>query len=85
VKKVGADRFRNVTVTSHNANLVVLTDADLIVHLDSDGNSVTYPASGFLACSESTVRTSVLDVLDGGEQALVARQMKYGIDGRVAG
>jgi len=72
-------RTQQYLVTSHNANLVVLTDADLIVHVDSDGNTVEYASSGFLACSESAVRTSVLDVLDGGEQALVARQMKYGM------
>jgi hypothetical protein len=66
-------------VTSHNANLVVLTDADLIIHVDSDGNRAEFPAAGFLACPESAVKGSVLDVLDGGEAALVARHMKYGI------
>jgi hypothetical protein len=65
-------------VTSHNANLVVLTDADLIVHVDSDGAQASFPSSGFLSCSASTVRKSVLDVLDGGETALTARQKKYG-------
>jgi DNA repair ATPase RecN len=65
-------------VTSHNANLVVLTDADLIVHVDSDGAQASFPTAGFLACSSSNVRKSVLDVLDGGEEALTARQRKYG-------
>lgn len=65
-------------VTSHNANLVVLTDADLIVHVDSDGASASFPRSGFLAASTSSVRGSVLDVLDGGDAALQARQRKYG-------
>ena len=65
-------------VTSHNANLVVLGDADLIVHVDSDGSTSHLPASGFLASARSAVRQSVLDVLDGGEAALDARQRKYG-------
>jgi DNA repair ATPase RecN len=65
-------------VTSHNANLVVLTDADLVVHVDSDGASSSFPAAGFLSCVESGVRQSVLDVLDGGDAALRARQRKYG-------
>ena len=65
-------------MTSHNANLVVLTDADLIVHVDSDGAQASISKSGFLASSSSGVRNSVLDVLDGGEAALAARQMKYG-------
>jgi AAA domain, putative AbiEii toxin, Type IV TA system len=65
-------------MTSHNANLVVLTDADLIIHVDSDGAQASVSKSGFLASSYSDVRNSVLDVLDGGEAALTARQMKYG-------
>jgi len=59
-------------VTSHNANLVVLTDADLIIHVDSDGAQASFPSAGFLSCSSSGVRKSVLDVLDGGETALTA-------------
>lgn len=66
-------------VTSHNANLVVLTDADLIVHVDSDGARATFPAAGFLSCESSEIRKSILDVLDGGEAALTARQKKYGV------
>jgi hypothetical protein len=65
-------------VTSHNANLVVLTDADLIIHIDSDGAQASFPSAGFLSCSSSEIRKSVLDVLDGGEAALNARQKKYG-------
>jgi DNA repair ATPase RecN len=72
-------RGQQYLVTSHNANLVVLTDADLIIHVDSDGTKANFPAAGFLACAESEVKKSVLDVLDGGETALLARQMKYGI------
>jgi DNA repair ATPase RecN len=68
-------------VTSHNANLVVLTDADLIIHVDSDGAHASFPEAGFLACASSSVRKSVLDVLDGGEAALTARQRKYGTKG----
>jgi DNA repair ATPase RecN len=71
--------LQQFAVTSHNANLVVLTDADLVVHVDSDGTTMTVPAAGFLSCSESSVRQSVLDVLDGGDEALRARQRKYGV------
>ena len=66
-------------VTSHNANLVVLTDADLILHVDSDGSKAEFTASGFLAWEHSEIKQSVLEVLDGGESALLARQKKYGI------
>jgi hypothetical protein len=67
-------------VTSHNANLVVLTDAELIMHIDSDGATSSCLAAGFLSCASSPVKRSVLDVLDGGEAALIARQRKYGLN-----
>ena len=71
-------RGQQYLVTSHNANLVVLTDADLIAHVDADGTRASFPAVGFLSCSTSTVRDAVLNVLDGGDAALSARQRKYG-------
>lgn len=67
-------------ITSHNANLVVLTDAELIMHVDSDGSEGKIVNRGFLSCSSSPIKNSVLDVLDGGEAALLARQRKYGIN-----
>ncbi len=74
-------RSQQYLLTSHNANLVVLTDADLIVHVDSDGSNAEFPASGFLAWEKSVIKESVLGVLDGGEAALLSRQKKYGIRG----
>ncbi len=65
--------------TSHNANLVVLTDSDLVIHADSDGRRGSVVSGGFFACSESKICRSILDVLDGGKQALEARQRKYGL------
>ena len=60
---------------------MVLTDADLIVHVDSDGSHAEFVTSGFLAWEKSVVKDAVLGVLDGGEAALLARQKKYGIRG----
>ena len=64
--------------TSHNANLVVLTDADLIFQMHSDGRSGWIESFGFLACPSSSIKRAVLDILDGGEVALEARRRKYG-------
>jgi len=66
-------------LTSHNANLVVLTDSELIMHVESDSSTGGISQSGFLACPESPIKQAVLEVLDGGEQALLARKRKYGI------
>ncbi len=66
-------------LTSHNANLVVLTDSELIMLVESDGSTGQVAESGFLACPRSKIKGAVLEVLDGGEQALLARKRKYGI------
>ncbi len=66
-------------LTSHNANLVVLTDSESIMLVESDGSTGGVAESGFLACSGSKIKQAVLEVLDGGEQALLARKQKYGI------
>lgn len=71
-------RSQQFVATSHNANLVVLTDADLVVHVDSNGKDGKLERLGFFGGSDSPIRLSILDVLDGGEQALRARQQKYG-------
>jgi len=71
-------RQQQFILTSHNANLVVLTDAELICQFDSDGRTGTIPESGFLACGKSRVKSAVVEVLDGGETALEARRRKYG-------
>jgi len=72
-------RTQQFIMTSHNANLVVLTDTELIMHVDLDGSQGRIVGSGFLACSDSMIKDAVLNVLDGGEWALKARQFKYGI------
>ena len=71
-------RQQQFILTSHNANLVVLTDAELICQFDSDGKTGAVAERGFLACGDSRIKQAVVEVLDGGEAALAARQRKYG-------
>ena len=61
-------------------DVFVLTDADLIAHVDADGTLASFPAAGFLSCANSKVLDAVLNVLDGGDAGLSARQHKYGTD-----
>jgi DNA repair ATPase RecN len=64
--------------TSHNANLVVLSDPELIVAVDSDGHHGKIECAGFLACPSSPITNFVLTMVDGGERALERRYRKYG-------
>jgi ABC-type lipoprotein export system ATPase subunit len=72
-------RARQVMFTSHNANLVVLTDPELIVTFESNGSNGWIEEQGFLATPESAITKHVVQILDGGERALELRQRKYGL------
>jgi DNA repair ATPase RecN len=71
---------RQIIVSTHNANVPVLGDAELIVTLESDGTK------GWLkeGCTGSLDRTAVKDIaeqiLEGGRAAFDARRHLYGID-----
>jgi len=72
-------KHQQFILTSHNANLVVLTDSDAIFHVDSDGSTGKIIKRGFFSCASSAIKGDVLSALDGGETALLARQKKYGL------
>ena len=69
---------RQMIFTSHNANLVVLSDAEMIISFEGDGASGWIENAGFLATRNSPITKDVLEVLDGGRQALELRYKKYG-------
>lgn len=71
-------RSRQVMFTSHNANLAVLSDPELIVTFESNGSNGVIEEQGFLATPSSPITKHVLEILDGGDQALALRRQKYG-------
>ena len=71
-------KSRQIVFTSHNANLVVLTDAEHVVMFEGSGSQGTVHARGFLCTSQSRICSEVISILDGGEKALRQRHQKYG-------
>ena len=71
-------RSRQIAFTSHNANLVVLTDAEHIVMFEATGSNGRAEARGFLCTSQSPITNYVIAILDGGKKALELRYRKYG-------
>lgn len=69
---------RQIAFTSHNANLVVLTDAEQVVMFEATGSQGRAAARGFLCTSHSTITPEVIAILDGGQNALELRYKKYG-------
>jgi hypothetical protein len=74
---------RQMMFTSHNANLVVLSDAEAILMFESDGATGRVEEQGYFATSKSVIARHVIDVLDGGPKALEMRSVKYGIGTRI--
>lgn len=62
---------RQVIIVTHNANLVVNANADLIYPLESENGLTTAPHFGALQKKE--VRDSVCTIMEGGRQALEQR------------
>ena len=71
-------KTRQMLFTSHNANLVVMSDPEKIVAFEASEETGKIEQEGFLAHPESRIMTFVLGILDGGERALELRTRKYG-------
>ena len=69
---------RQIIASTHNANVPVLGDAELIVVLESDGDHGHPTEAGVGSLDDRTVRALVEDILEGGSAAFDARQHLYG-------
>jgi hypothetical protein len=67
---------RQVIVATHNANIVVNGDADLVVQLEADAEHGSVAVVG--AIENPVVRTAIVETVDGGEKAFELRKAKYG-------
>ena len=72
-------KARQIAFTSHNANLVVLTDSEQIVMFEASGSEGSVHERGYLCTSRSAITPEVIAILDGGQRALELRYQKYGI------
>jgi energy-coupling factor transporter ATP-binding protein EcfA2 len=75
-----ARRRRQVIIVTHNANLVVNTDADqVIVAFSERRDGVGLPKVSYYGGSleDSDIRKAVCDILEGGERAFLDRERRY--------
>ena len=66
---------RQIIICTHNANIVVLGDSELVTVLSEDANG-TCGVQGSL--ENSNIREKIYDVLEGGPEAFKKRELKYG-------
>lgn len=69
---------RQVIVSTHNANVPVLGDAELIVTLEGDGQHGRPAADGIGSLDDKKIRAHAENILEGGPDAFNARQHLYG-------
>jgi energy-coupling factor transporter ATP-binding protein EcfA2 len=66
---------RQMIFITHNANIPVLADADLVIVMNSDGKIGYIEKSG----SVDDCREQIVDLLEGGREAFELRRKRYGV------
>lgn len=69
---------RQIIASTHNANVPVLGDAELIVALEGNGQNGRVATGGIGSLDDVSIRSHVENVLEGGPAAFNARQHLYG-------
>jgi hypothetical protein len=69
---------RQIIASTHNANVPVLGDAELIVALEGDGRHGKPATDGIGSLDDATIRSLAENLLEGGPAAFNARQHLYG-------
>jgi ABC-type glutathione transport system ATPase component len=64
---------RQMFFVTHNANIPVLGEADLVIVMDSNGRKGYVARSG----SVDSCRTEIIDLLEGGREAFDLRRQRY--------
>ncbi len=67
---------RQIIVATHNANIVVNGDADIVIQLEATASRGRIAIAG--AIEEPAVRDAIVRTVDGGDKAFRLRRLKYG-------
>ena len=67
---------RQVIMATHNANIVVNADPDMVIQLDATAHRGRIAAAG--AIEDPDIREAIVQTVDGGERAFRLRRRKYG-------
>lgn len=70
-----AKKRRQILIATHNANLVVNTDAEQVIVAESEAGLIQYTCG---AIEDLNIRDKITQLLEGGEIAFKKREEKYG-------
>jgi ABC-type cobalamin/Fe3+-siderophores transport system ATPase subunit len=76
---MSAKEKRKFIITTHNANIPVSGDAELILVMQADDQKGWINADGIGSIDTDSIKQSVEKILEGGEVAFEMRKEKYGI------
>lgn len=75
-------KYRQVIIVTHNANLVVNTDAEQIIIAENQGERIRYKSGsvedGNIKANRG-IKAEICNILEGGSEAFEKRERKYGI------
>lgn len=71
-----AKRRRQIIIATHNANLVVNTDAEQVIVAEYNDSTLTYKVG---TLENLQIRENIKQILEGGEEAFKKREEKYGL------
>jgi predicted ATPase len=71
-----AKKRRQIIIATHNANLVVNTDAEQVIVAEFKDSKILYRWGSI---ENPNIRKNITALLEGGEEAFRNREMKYGI------
>lgn len=69
---------RQIIASTHNANVPVLGDAELIISLEGDGQHGKPAKNGIGSLDDASIRAQTENILEGGPAAFNARNHLYG-------
>ncbi|MGI2225156.1 TrlF family AAA-like ATPase [Shewanella frigidimarina] len=75
-------KYRQVIIVTHNANLVVNSDAEQIIIANNEGEIINYYSGAVEDGSlkdKNSIRAKICDILEGGGYAFEQRERKYGL------
>jgi hypothetical protein len=70
-------RRRQFVFSSHNANIPVLGDAELIIGLEATAEHATVPPDQLGSIDKTSIRQLASEILEGGREAFELRRAKY--------
>jgi len=73
-----AKKRRQMIIVTHNPNLAIVSDAELVIHVNIDKENKNTFSFNSGAIENRRINNSIVDILEGTEPAFIKRKDKYG-------